>query len=306
MNKRFEASAHFKDESVAYEGYLERAKEVKHWLESIDIKTDNTRIDRIIQNLVESKIYIDNLDNDTTETAYDLGKIYNNSIYEAQSLYVIKKGFENFHISKIFRKKLKDILNGPERSVNEDSQTNHARNILFELEIAAHILQMEYNVVDLDDVNFTNDKYYFTIECKRPFKKKSVPNNIKYAFNKLRGNLIKDNNKGFVAISFEKIYTLDKFFNLKDDEALYSFTKNLVEDFINCFRENWQKYLKTNYLGMLFYIKTSIYIEDTSTFKNYNALIYLPFKDINKLSRTHPEKIIYLDFTNRLKKIMLF
>jgi hypothetical protein len=78
------------------------------------------------------------------------------------------------------KKKLQVVLNGPELPSDEDENSNHARNTMFELNFAAR-LQRAGLSMDMSgdaDLSFTCNGVRWFGECKRPYKVETIGKNM--------------------------------------------------------------------------------------------------------------------------------
>jgi len=103
--------------------------------------------------------------------------------------------------------KLKIALKGPTLPTQENTNSNNARNVLFELSVAARLKNagIEPTLGEHPDVScYVADKPVF-IECKRPFAEATLGENIESAANQLLTHLATDGKAvGIIAISVSK------------------------------------------------------------------------------------------------------
>ncbi len=93
--------------------------------------------------------------------------------------------------SSVLRPKLRDALRGPVLPSDEDPNSNHARNTLFELTLAARLKRAGFNPVlgDRPDVACEIDGRVVGFECKRVFSEKKLAERIAQAGDTLRSDL---------------------------------------------------------------------------------------------------------------------
>ena len=125
--------------------------------------------------------------------------------------------------SAAIRKKLQVALSGPGSQREEDSNTNLARNTMFELSLAARIrrggLEIEFGQ-DNPDLIVTVPSGRICIQCKRPFATKSIVENISRATNQLRKDLKHHKaGVGVIAISLSRAVSERGEFHIISDEV---------------------------------------------------------------------------------------
>jgi hypothetical protein len=89
------------------------------------------------------------------------------------------------------RMKLQVALQGPELPADEDANSNHARNTMFELNIAGrlHRAGLDVEVGGDADLAFTCDGVRWFGECKRPYKVETIKRNLGEACRQLKIHL---------------------------------------------------------------------------------------------------------------------
>lgn len=140
---------------------------------------------------------------------------------------------------KVYLKKLKIVFNAPLLLMNENSNSNEPRNIIFELRLFARFKEKEYATklcLDHPDilVNANNNEY--AIECKRIFQPETLIDNTKDAINQLlKYSLNGQRRYGVIALSITRFFhSGNKRFEAKSENAArlrlnYEMQK-LVED----------------------------------------------------------------------------
>lgn len=111
-------------------------------------------------------------------------------------------------------KKLKTVFNAPLLMMQENSNTNEGRNILFELRLFSRLItkgfspRLSFGHPDIQ-LHINNHEYMF--ECKRPFNINTLVININNAINQLeKYSLRSTKNYGIVAISITRCIHLGK------------------------------------------------------------------------------------------------
>lgn len=279
-----------------YSDFYPRLIEVKEWFEEIGINTSGTRLDSMIEEMKFMRDeYMKFLDDKSHKIKVSPGELVN-SAYEATSLIGIRSVFIKLNQSRLPIEKLKNSIRGPINAIAENTtaSTNYARNRLYELETAANFYHWGFDLFGYDDVNFNIDLFEVNIECKRPFTLFSVPRNIEYAYNQMvRNNQLNGRNKkGIIAISFEKIYGLDKFMVARNEEHLNEIMNGYIDDFSSRFESYWKKYEGSNLIALLFSFKSSVFYTERNQYSSFTGNNLIPIIDLDKFSIKHPNKII--------------
>jgi hypothetical protein len=106
------------------------------------------------------------------------------------------------------RKKLQVVLQGPELPVDENETSNHARNTMFELNLAArlHRAQLDVQIGGDADLEFSYAGVRWFGECKRPYRVETIERNIREACRPLGRRLSTSQlaARGLVAISLSR------------------------------------------------------------------------------------------------------
>jgi hypothetical protein len=109
------------------------------------------------------------------------------------------------------KKKLQVVLKGPELPDDEDGNSSHARNTMFELNLAARLNRagMDVDISGEADLEFTCNGLRWFGECKRPYKLETIENNIDRACQQLGKRLSESElaARGLLAISISRPLT---------------------------------------------------------------------------------------------------
>lgn len=111
----------------------------------------------------------------------------------------------------ILKRKLRDTMRGPLLPSDEDANSNHARNTLFELALAARLKRAGFQPTleeKRPDVTCRIDNRLFGFECKRVFSEAKVAERIVQASESLRSELEArgpDAGSGVIVISVAKL-----------------------------------------------------------------------------------------------------
>ena len=94
------------------------------------------------------------------------------------------------------------------------------------------------------------------IECKRPWHKGTLGNNIEEAYRQLRSKLDGPNCQGIVAVAVEKVFDLDRRFQQVDSEASASeLAHSIGKQFRNELTDYYRNWLDTRVVGVLAIIR---------------------------------------------------
>jgi hypothetical protein len=106
------------------------------------------------------------------------------------------------------KKKLQVVLNGPELPSDEDTNSSHARNTMFELNLATRLQRagLSVDIAGEADLDFTCDGLRWFGECKRPYKIETIEQSIKAACEQLGKRLSGSRlaARGLLAISISR------------------------------------------------------------------------------------------------------
>jgi hypothetical protein len=166
----------------------------------------------------------------------------------------------------VLRPKLRDALRGPVYPDEEDENSNHARNIMFELNLAAKLAEAGLfpALGDRPDLTCSIDGKTLLIECKRAMTPRGARKRIKLARNTLQ-ELCKratPGTRGVIALSVAKIFNPgDAIFSAATELELRSGLQVALEDVAARFNDAWA-HIGTKVVGVLFYVITPAFVED--------------------------------------------
>lgn len=193
-----------------------------------------------------------------------------NSVFEANEFVKIYDSLHK-HESDVFNNKLKSFIKGPVSYVKEDPKTssNLARNIAFELLIAAEMSRAGYEIEfnDKYDIGFIVNGKRIVIECKRPQYEHQINSNIKGALKQLLKRYNGPNERGLIAISLSRAYN-PKFNSVTVNipEEISIALRYIIDDFIKKFFKKWQNPSDSRSIG------TIAHFSGPSTIKSQNLL----------------------------------
>jgi hypothetical protein len=124
---------------------------------------------------------------------------------------------------KIARQKLKKVLAGPFLPTDEDQNSNEARNLLFELNLASKLAAtgLEPKIGESADIEVVVQEKQLLIECKRPLTQSGVIKCIKDARDQINSRLQKKppGSRGVIALSMSKAFNPEHNFLLYSEES---------------------------------------------------------------------------------------
>jgi len=162
---------------------------------------------------------------------------------------------------KIIRKKLASVLGGPLLPDDENTNSNEARNTLFELNLASKLRKAGLDaLLGKDaDIEATIDDKQVVIECKRPFREQNIGKQINKAGRQVRTRLktLPAGSRGIVAISLSKtMNTGDKFFAYLEEASAKDTLSRKLQTAADSTMGSW-KSLGKKIIGNLFHVVTA-------------------------------------------------
>jgi hypothetical protein len=162
--------------------------------------------------------------------------------------------------------KLRDILGGPPLPNEEDENSNHARNILFELNLAAKlwVAGLAPTLGERPDLYCEVAKKRLLIECKRPLTRKGARKRIGKAWSTLTQLAKSDlpGTRGVVALSVTKLINPgDAIFTASDVADARTGLGSLLSGVTDQLGERWE-HPGTKVIGVIFHVITPAFLED--------------------------------------------
>ena len=254
-----------------YPEIFEKLERVDHWLKSIKLKVEKTRFEVLVKNMFRiSQSYQE-------DTLPDLCKEMGEetiitTLVDSAPFIRIYNAFAN-DASLTPRTSLEIAISpkAPFMATDENGAcaTNHARNILFELELAARLKSQGVKIIGLDDVWFEFGNARYNVQCKRPMRKNRLNENIDEAIAQLRKRLNasdeKHNPRGIIAIAVDKIVGADKgFIRAKADNDLERELLRKLENFVKRYSHLWAVgRIDIRVVGCIIFLKYVAYVEST-------------------------------------------
>jgi hypothetical protein len=178
---------------------------------------------------------------------------------------VLRDPFLRANVSDILRRKLRDALQGPVLPTTEDKNTNHGRNILFELNLAAKLWTVGImpTLGEHPDLSCEIDGKKLLIACKRPLTEGGGRNTIMAA----RTSLVRESKRdrpgtrGVIALSIGKLVSGGGPLMTTTNEATGTEgLKDLIAEKAKTLHDNRHG---TKVVGMLFHVITPVFHTET-------------------------------------------
>ena len=193
------------------------------------------------------------------------------SIVEATSFVNIYNEFRDYENCPTLQDSLQRVIKGPYLSQKEDGTTNDARNILFELELAATFASKGIKILDFNDVSFELEDTIWNIQCKRSINVRNLEGHIERAvqqgqhfFNQTKSKLAP---RGIIAISIDKILGTDKaVIRTLDSNALKSYVDNKLNEFVKQCSHKWNKIIDGRFLAVFIFMRAVVEVSNPLTF----------------------------------------
>ena len=252
----------------SYEKIYEKIEDTTAWLAAQGLRIEPTRIGEYKKVFSEIlSLHKSGKFNDQEKRKYF--EKYVNIVYEVQELVYIFTGLSPI-IKDELSSRFRMFIKGPSSYIDENTNTssNVARNIGFELLIAAKLADAGLNVEfgTLADLKIIFKDYTFFVECKRPQYWHQINSNIKGAFSQLKvrykTNRGKDNLRGIIALSVSKVLNPDlNILVTPNIHTLHSYTEKILDDFHKNYSSKWLSPQDNRTIGAIIYFSTPASIE---------------------------------------------
>lgn len=161
---------------------------------------------------------------------------------------------------EILKRKLRDVLGGPALPSDETQNTNHPRNILFELNTASKLFFSGVPPVllpDRPDLSCTIDDTRLLIECKRVLTEGGARSRLSDAWGVLETEATKDgpSTRAVVALSIAKLLLQEgeHFLTAPDRAAIVPALDHLIREKTTLLESSWRRD-GTRVIGVLFHV----------------------------------------------------
>lgn len=235
------------------------------FLKSYDLEINSTRIDKYKKDLKEF-IYVYRSKNfNKLKDSYFQQRMAD-SLIESSEWIRIAKGLRGIEDSSL-KSKLKQFVEGPKVTSNENMNSSISRNIGFELLIASHFYVAGYEIdlsSDCDIIVKDNSKLIF-IECKRPSSKIKLIKRVRDAYNQLseRFKLTNENPYGIIAISIGKTLNPDQnIITAKDTNELDKIMQYNLMRFFKIIKPVYDSFINNKVIGIIGLLSVPTIIDD--------------------------------------------
>lgn len=252
-------------ETTSYQKVLDDFRSAINWITNYEVSVQSSRMQHY-KNTLEllNKSYAEGTTRDNFK-----GKNFEvliNAMYEAHELTCIWEGLKDYR-SDDLRSRLQKFIGGPQSVTEERDSNGEARNIGFELLMAAHMVKSGLDII-LDregDLTVSFDGKPIYIECKRIHSPKKLRKNINKAGEQLaRRYNIEANAKGLIAISITKIINPDhKSLIANEEGGLGRESDKIIDNFIRQHETMWQTGFDPRTIGVLVSLQFPSIIESS-------------------------------------------
>jgi hypothetical protein len=280
---------------------LEQLPTAIRWLDSIKLGGNRKIISESRAVLSEFQSKIDSPGFYEYLTTRKIKEIFN-SAENLRSIIRLYRGFSLADQNRLPKAKLKEIMEMP--LIPEDETKGSAnvnpRNTLFELETASRLLESGFRIFEFDDANFVYEDINIIVECKRIHSISQVESNFKKALAQVHDEFKGIDDRGIVAISYDKTTSVDDvIYTVDNEEQLVNRSEKLFLEFFAITKQYFKIFEKARILGIYFTLKF-IYTKPGTSILNpfyHHALLQMFPND----SRHIRDKEIYEGIYQRLK-----
>lgn len=252
--------------TVRYREILTTLAELDPWLDKLGIQPKRDRIHQALEIVQRAEEGYRKFRATREPTKIgNVGDFYF-GLTEALEFHDIFQAFQHERPERV-RPKLERALSGPLRPEEETTKNADARNVMFELALAAQLRLRGADVtVGEPDLTLRLNGLLFFVECKRPFREESIRPNVRDAAGQLRAKL--DANEGAAALGIIAI-SVSRIFNpgTKIFQAATESSKERLGDqlqkmmFAN--ERHWARLdLHPRVVAVLFHVSTPGVVED--------------------------------------------
>jgi hypothetical protein len=160
----------------------------------------------------------------------------------------------------VLRAKLRDVLRGPELPSEEDENSNQARNVLFELNLASKLWRagLEPELGEHPDVSCVVHGKMLLIECKRPLSVRGARECVSRARRQVLAEVKRRpvGTRGVIALSLSNVLNRgDKLFGYDHEVQGREGLHQHVREAAARFSASWQKQ-PNDIIGVIFHVIT--------------------------------------------------
>lgn len=110
--------------------------------------------------------------------------------------------------NQLHLKPIKESLNGPllPHDEGKDGGSIHARNFLFEIELAARLQARGVSIISFDDIEFDFEGTIVNVQCKRLHSSTRVQDNLDKVCEQIAKRISDTKKRGIIAVGMGKIF----------------------------------------------------------------------------------------------------
>lgn len=281
-------------------------REAAQWLTSLGIDYSNTRFGRYEKYLSEleaSRLVFRFIDHN----AYDAG-------VEASELILIHQGLSKMELIDVFIEKLHNFVTGPLHATQEQigrGSSQRPRDYGFELAIGAHFALGGFAVrfTKEADIEISDGKTIFYLECKRPKKHGTIRNNLREAYSQLKRRYENHSYdlppRGLVAISLNKLVNPEYLTMLYPNEVVLNRTiKDFLQRFMEQRRSLWNTDLDNRTMGVIGYLLIPAALQNRRgrMFARFMSSIYVSNIHNTNIMAGDPDRLYFNEIHRRLNQ----
>lgn len=254
------------------------------WYSELNIKTEGTRLDEIY------KYVTFELMNSSTEDgkSFEEGNISEKSFYalsDGASFGLIANECAKLKSHLQPKRTLRDILNGPLKLEDENSSNSDGRNKFVEIELAAYLSSTGIKILGFDDVAFEFEGVKYLCECKRPFKPSTLDKNVEEAYSQLSRKLENNNHRGLIAVSVEKVFSLDQSFQIANTvQDVDNFAFKIASELNKKMAKYQRIWVDTRIVGVIAIIRFIAKMPDSVVYSYTAAILRLALPEFGQKS----------------------
>lgn len=250
---------------INFEQELSILEQLSQWLCRIGISIDGTRFCKLIE------LVRDIAHHYRSDEVFQLLRKYDKAtlwvaLTDATAFIRVFLGFKDTKSHDLPRAKLKEMLDGPLLPWNElsDAGNSHARNTLFELEMAEWFKRAGLEVTSYDDVQFNFIEHTFNVQCKRIHSSRKIGDNVNSAADQITKRIDScPRTKGLICLCIDKISGKEgTILEVDSHSSVPRFLEQITYDFINSHNHFWQRLLNVHVLGTFVILNALALIKD--------------------------------------------
>ncbi len=263
-----------------FEDILSTLEQLDSWLRELGIQPKNDRIHQAIEIVRKAEEGLQKFR--ATKEPAKIGNIrdFYFGLVEAFEFYDIFRAFKDERPAALAPKLIR-ALSGPLRPAEETKRNADARNVMFELALAAHLRLHGGDVsIGEPDVTVHLNGAPFIVECKRPFREESIRSNVRAAAHQLKTKLdssVWSNSMGLVAVSVGRILNPGTYLYKVPTVGAARVMAGALEHMMHENERHWAKLdLHPRLSAVLFHAITPAFVEDKDIVARMGAVTIMP------------------------------